>query len=254
MNCCKQLYVFDQTTGMWSTDEDVLIKILSTFTNQLHVARLDTKGEVKISEQSYGNTLSLMKRMPSLLAAICKNDQWLAKNRNSSLGMILFDNGYYNFHTSTFHDGFNSSILFMGKIHHHYDPSSVDRNYIDSIRERFFYMPIGEDVGQYYIKNLARALAGDMMKRFIVSLGHSNSGKSTLAKALMASLHGYVAAFSAENFNDRQTSNDEAQLNRPFFLLWYKRIIISNEVKVTAHGDHKTTMNGTYYYYYTYTY
>ena len=70
----------------------------------------------------------------------------------------------------------------------------------------------------------------------------------------MASLHGYVAAFSAENFNDRQTSNDEAQLNRPFFLLWYKRIIISNEVKVTAHGGHKTTMNGTYHYYYTYTY
>ena len=69
-----------------------------------------------------------------------------------------------------------------------------------------------------------------MLKRLFMCLGDSNTGKSTLTKALQSSFGEYVGTFNAECFNHKETSQDEAQIMRWALLMRFKRIIFSNEL------------------------
>jgi hypothetical protein len=102
--------------------------------------------------------------------------------------------------------------------------------YMETIRERLFCLSLGKEVGDYVILNLARGLAGDMMKRIMFGLGMSNTGKGIMTKALQLSCGQYVDTFNAENLAYTTSSSDEAQKLRWAYLLQSKRIIISNEI------------------------
>ena len=104
---------------------------------------------------------------------------------------------------------------------------------MESIKYRLFYEPLGKDVGDFFILNLSRGLAGDKMKRILFGLGASNTGKSTITKALIKTCSDYVGTFDGNNFAYRNTSNDSASQNRWLMLLKHKRLIFSNEVKST---------------------
>ena len=102
--------------------------------------------------------------------------------------------------------------------------------YMETIKQRLFCLSLGGDVGNYLILNLARGLAGDMMKRVMFGLGMSNTGKGIMTKALQLSCGQYVDTFNAENLAYSTSSNDEAQKLRWAYLLQHKRIVISNEI------------------------
>ena len=59
---------------------------------------------------------------------------------------------------------------------------------MDTRKERLFSSPLGKEVGNYLILNLARAFAGDHMKRITFGLGSSNTGKGILTKACQLSM------------------------------------------------------------------
>jgi phage/plasmid-associated DNA primase len=67
----------------------------------------------------------------------------------------------------------------------------------------------------------------------MVGLGASNTGKSTITKALLKTCNEYVGTFDGNNFAYRNTGNDSASQNRWLMLLKNKRIIFSNEIKST---------------------
>jgi hypothetical protein len=233
--CKETLYAFDMETGLWDSDHTSHLKIIQQFSDNLHVIR-KVKDEIVVTEHSYGNTLSLMEKIPVLIKTLCRNENWLKQKQSSSLGKILFENGYYDFKAQKFYDksiyGFNPEILFMGRIHHQF--SDFNLTYIDSIKQRLFYDTLGKEVGDYLILNLARGLAGDMMKRILFGLGGTNSGKTILTSAVTLSCGDYVGGFNAENLAYRNSSNDEAQIMRWALLLRFKRLIFSNEMKSTV--------------------
>lgn len=242
--CLENLYVFDNETGMWSTCKILISKIIKSFSDDLRVVitSLGT-GEKYLSNKSYGNTASLMEKILPFIKTLCINDNWLKQKQYTSLGKILFDNGYYDFKKEFFYDkeehGFNPEIVFMGKIHHNFVPFDEEElEYMEDVKQRLFYNALGEEVGNYLITNLARGLAGDMMKRILFGLGDTDCGKSVLANAVNLSCGDYVGSFNAENLAYRKSSNDEAQVMRWALLLRYKRIIFSNEMKSTS------TLNG----------
>jgi hypothetical protein len=98
-------------------------------------------------------------------------------------------------------------------------------DYMETIKQRLFCLSLGEEVGDYVILNLARGLAGDMMKRIMFGLGMSNTGKGIMTKALQLSCGQYVDTFNAENLAYSTSSSDEAQKLRQ-----HKRIVVSNEI------------------------
>ena len=170
-----------------------------------------------------------------------KNDGWFDNIFSSSLGFILFENGYYDFKNSKFicidSDDFDSSIIFMEKINYDYDEYLIDYNYMETIKDKLFYKPFGRDVGEYYILNLARGLAGDCMKRCLFGIGDSNTGKSILTSILKACIGGYFGDYNAVNLTYKKSNNDEGQKLRWVMLLQYKRIIVSNELQVGCDID-----------------
>ena len=232
----NELYVFDDKTGMWKNDRNTQNLIVSRFTEELWVG---IKGKYDILEastvKSYGNTTILFTQMLEKLKILCIDDNWLKRTASSSLGKLLFNNGYFDLRENIFYNNFNHEIVFSGKIYQDYNAifTAKDETYIESIKKRLFYEPLGKDVGDFFMLNLARGLAGDMMKRIIFGLGASNTGKSTITKSLLKTCSDYVGTFDGNNFAYRNTSNDSASQNRWLMLLKHKRIIFSNEIKST---------------------
>jgi phage/plasmid-associated DNA primase len=106
--------------------------------------------------------------------------------------------------------------------------------YMASVDKRLFIDPLGAEVADYWLLNLARGLAGDLMKRLLFGLGSTDCGKSTITTACKNSLGGYFGSFNGESLAYRNCSQDEASQMRWVMLLRYKRLIFSNEMKSTV--------------------
>ena len=232
----NELYVFDDLTGLWKNERNIQNVIVSRFTNELWIGIKGKNDSLEASKvKSYGNTTTLFIQMLEKLKTLCIDDNWLRRTAASSLGKLLFNNGYFDLLTNTFYNTFNPDIVFGGKIYQDYNPifTDTDTLYMESIKHRLFYEPLGKAVGDFLILNLARGLAGDIMKRILFGLGLSNTGKSTITKALLKTCSDYVGTFDGNNFAYRNTSNDSASQNRWLMLLKNKRLIFSNEIKST---------------------
>jgi len=238
--CLGELYVYDKTTGKWDNKETAHYRVIMTLSDKLFLLTNDKDGNAVRTKNSYGNTEGLMKKLPKIIKTLCEDNNWIDIQQYSSLGKILFTNGYYDFKQGKFYekdeDGFNSpEILFINRINRSFDPfDDEDMTYIANIKKRFFHDPLGIDMGNYMALNLARGLAGDKMKRIIFGLGGTNCGKSVLTTACRLSCGEYVGNFNAENLAYRQTSNDEASIMRWAMLARFKRLIFSNEIKNTT--------------------
>ena len=148
------------------------------------------------------------------LKSLCVNNNWMIETQHTSLGKLLFSNGYYDFKTDTFYNNYDPNIVFHYKIYRKYDENKRDNKYIKDVLERFIYNQLGETVGNYFLLNIARGIAGDLMKKYFFGLGDTNAGKSTVVKACISSFGEYIGSFNAENLCFRNTSNDEASQMR----------------------------------------
>jgi hypothetical protein len=191
----------------------------------------DSKGETKISCRGYGCTTSLINHMIPFIKSLCTNNDWIKENQATSLGKLLFKNGFLDMKTNIFNKVFDSNIVFFYNIKRNYEPEKVDVQYMNSIRERLFKNALGEDRTDYFLLSLARGLAGDQTKKMLFGLGISNAGKSTATNACQAAFGGYVSTFNAGNLAHNNSTQDEAQVLRWAYMLKHKRLLFSNEVK-----------------------
>lgn len=234
--CLGVLYVFNKESGMWESNQNSYYTIIKKFERELIVLVLMKDGWTATTK-SYGNTLSLMEKIPVLIKTFCCDNNWLKQSQYSSLGKILFNNGYFDLKEGQFYskEEINPNVVFFGKIHHDFTNfNDEEMEYMTDLEQRLFFNMLGEEVGTYLMVMFARGLAGDMMKNIMFCLGDTDCGKSTLTTAITMSCGDYVGSFNAENLAYRNTSNDEAQIMRWAMLLRYKRFIFSNEIKSTA--------------------
>lgn len=171
-----------------------------------------------------------------------KDDSWFNKSVKSSLGKILFTNGYYDFKQELFypfdHENYDHSIVFLEQIYYDYTVlSNEERDNMEKYKQQLFYTPFGKTLGDYYILQIARGLAGDSMKRCLFGIGSGNTGKSLMTSIIKSVCGGYYGAFNANNIAYSKSSNDEAQKLRWVMLLQTKRIVISNEIQSNVEID-----------------
>jgi len=176
------------------------------------------------------------------------NDEWTNDMFKSSLGKILFKNGYYDFHKGKFltftNEDYDHSIIFIKHIDYDFViPKTVDKgdntfvfaDYVADVKRRLFIDPFGEAMADYYILNLARGLAGDAMKRILFGIGDADTGKSTITTALDKCAGSYFGTFNGNNLALKKFANpDDAQALRWVMLLMGCRIIASNEIAPDA--------------------
>jgi hypothetical protein len=228
--CNQQLYV----SGMWSTSKAIQNNLIGSLSDKLNIIKMTPEG-AKYTGKNYGNNHGKRKDVYEFIHQKTVDGDWILRSQYTSLGKILFTNGYYNFKKSVFESSkindFDPNIVIHCRIDHdfnHFD--GADEEYIETVKHRLFGLPLGEEVEDYLILYLARSLAGDMMKRVMFGLRMSNTGKGIMTKALQLSLGQYVDTFNAENLAYSASSTDEAAKLRWAMLLQAKRIIISNEI------------------------
>ena len=167
---------------------------------------------------------------------------WVANMYKSSLGKILFTNGYYDFKKTKFFafadKDYDHSVIFVVHLSYPYvipqEPSF--KEYVTSVKKRLFIDPFDEKMANYYILNLARGLAGDAMKRIIMAVGASDTGKSTITNAMNIVCGKYMGTFNGNNLIVKKfANNDDAQALRWILLLKACRIIVSNEISNEAY-------------------
>jgi len=130
-------------------------------------------GEVKTD--NYGESSTLMKKVVPFVNMAARDEEWLQRTDDSSLGYLLFKDGIYNMVTSEFKPGFDPNIVFHVNVpwkFPRYDKEKV-KYAMDISFNRLFKDP------KPMIAALARAIAGDItLKSFYFCPGDSNSGKS----------------------------------------------------------------------------
>lgn len=245
-NEIKNVFVYSKYTfyfkqnNIWIYNEKNIRGILVNYILNSNIYKLSDKDELLYYSQNRKNAINIAECVKDKVM-VNKNDGWSDNIFNSSLGYLLFNNGYYDFKNSKFinveDENFNTNIIFMEKIEYNYDINLIDDKSIKNIKDKLFYKPFGENVGDYYILNIARGLAGDCMKRCIFGIGNSNTGKSILTNCCKSSFGGYFGDFNAVNLVYKKSNNDEAQKLRWLMLLQYKRIIISNEMQTGCNID-----------------
>ena len=241
--CREQLYVFNRETGMYDTSDSTLTALLISLADRLHKIKF-VKGLPVRSERSYGNTCDQMSKLTKIIKSISRDDNWLNAMTPTSLGKLLFKNGYYDMAAGRFYDEFDPTIMFMGKIHDDFeDFTEEDLEYQSDIEERCFAQLLGgAENAHYVLTTFSRALAGDQQKRVIIGLGDTDTGKSMFTLILKSSLGDYCGEFNAGNLAYRSTSQDEAQQLRWAYLLRGCRLIISNEVKMNDGAELDSNM------------
>ena len=161
-----------------------------------------------------------------------KND--FEEKLNENVHLLCFTNGIFDYETLLFRDGKPDDMVSICTNVELKPLDDEGEGYLDDVKRRLFYEPLGKEVGDYFLLSIAQALSGKRLKRIEFGLGGTNRGKSTVTTACLSSLGDYAGSFNAENLAYRNTSQDEAQIMRWALLLRHKRIIFSNEMKSTV--------------------
>jgi muconolactone delta-isomerase len=231
----QEVIYHKQDNHMWSSNQREINAHLTLITLKSNIFKEGgKKDEIVPFVQNKKVATNVASMVLDMVIKNNKNDAWISTAPKSSLRKVLFLNGYYDFLKGEFitfgNPAFDNSIVFFERINYSYEPTLDEK--IDDVKKRLFYDPLGKEVGDYMILNIARGLAGDCMKRILFCLGSGNTGKSILTLAIQHACGGYYGDFNAMNVAVKKNgSQDEAQNLRWVMLLKHKRIICSNEIK-----------------------
>ena len=237
VSCKGDLYMFIKNKGLWSSSNAEQRAIVASFSDNLHIIK-EKDGEEFKTNKSYGNDLKLQMTLLKYLESSNIDNKFIENSSRSTLGKLLFSNGYYDFRNKKFVTLDNikpyETVFFAGidrklknlKTH-------AQQAYKAELIKKLFHDPLGVEMGDYLMVNLARGLAGDMMKRVLFGLGGTNCGKSVFTTAMLEAFSPYAGTFNATNLSYNNNTGDEASKLRWALLLKDKRLIFSNEIKST---------------------
>lgn len=181
-----------------------------------------------------------------------KEDDFYDLAGKNTFRKLAFYNGVFDFEKQELLD-FSPEYFFTFK-------APVDfkcplRTTVREVKEKLFYDIFGNEKGEFFMKVVARALAGEVAdKRFIVALGKTNSGKGTLTEMLnnCFGLNKFIG-----NYDGRNLSSTGTRTLSWLYTNRNSRIILANEVdknraidanvlKMCANGGEPITATAKY--------
>jgi len=228
----RNIYIFDEETGLWSSDQTVLMKYVYKYRKELTFTRMTNFGP---STYDYGGTYSNINNMFKFVPTFVKtDDNFIDENIDTSKGKLLFANGIYHFDNDTFTEGFDINIVFDGRISRNFN-RNIDPELVKYVNKVIFEDPFESlEVSRYLKIGIARGLYGDYLsKMYYALIGSSDSGKGVVGTAIEESCKGYVGNFNSPNLYYTKNTADDEFKNKWMLPVANKRIAISSEMDVT---------------------
>ena len=237
-----EIYVYDDTEGLWSTRDSIKQSVISRFSSLLVYQPL--KGNPFNHALSHSKRDNIRKFIETSDSIRDNGSRAFKETQGSGFYKLLFRNGYYDGlaeaffpkqtitirnHSETFFGHF--STVFFSRIDN--DWREIDEDGIaktEEIAEKTYYRMFGHDLGEYILSLYALILMGAPFKGFLEFLGSTNSGKSTAITFLKKSFDGYIADGQTENFVVKST--DFRAIDRQYAWIvdhWPKRLMLFSE-------------------------
>lgn len=242
IRCQSETIVFDDSTGLWTTDRDVLWRYVHRHSSKLLWMQNSPRGTTVFD---YGGCAMQIGRMLSMLSNhIDTNNDFWEEHIDTSIGKLLFEDGILDMATMEFTEGFDPSIVFVDRIPRPFR-ARVDAAAKRRVHDLLFVDPFTttqreQGLPAYQAKAMARILAGNYRDRTsFFNIGDTSTGKGLLAEALSKSTGSYMSFFNIKSFMLNTLGGDAAK-NMSFLApIKYKRGAISNEppLGVTLDGN-----------------
>jgi phage/plasmid-associated DNA primase len=221
--CENTLYVYDKQSGLWNCTEKAIHQQLL--------------GQYAVEMGHWLETINSWSKLYSMLQTLSGDATFLQRVHQSSLGKVLFRNGFYNFNTKTFSSEFDPSIFFPFRIERDYNPIR-NTNHIEYVNLTLFVLPFSsKSTGTFIKQSLARAIAGCIRdKRIYFNIGPPNAGKGVLTDAMSESFGPYVGTFNG-GVLQCQADKDSSLRNKEFYENRWCRALFSNEMPMNKPID-----------------
>ena len=226
------VYVFDPSTGMWSTKESDLIAAVHRHKDALTFRQSNTDGHEVV--YNYGGCTKNIKNMLVHLRPILPDGKFISSHMDASLAYLLFEDGIFHIPTQTFSAGFDKTKVFAARIPRKF-PATRDAALEAVVNEKLFELPLQNiGVGRYLKMRLARSLAGCYRdKKFVCVLGEADCSKGTLTNAMRKAFGDFVVEYNANHLKyNARSGADEAKKLSWLIPIMNARLAISNEVRM----------------------
>jgi len=225
----NDLYIFDEKTGIWSRDENILNQRITDAGSILHFRTMNEQGLITIC--NYSGSVKLRENMKKVLKTVVAQTEFLEKGRSKSFAKLLFQDGVYDFQNDTFNKGFNKDIVFDFAISYpHCESNDVDEYFV---MKHLFIEPFANaQTPSIFLHFLMRGLIGDYrMKKMLVLLGETNSSKGTTTTFLQSAFQGNVGTFNPNVLLLNKQSDAHREMG---WLLPHanRRLLLSNEMRI----------------------
>ena len=167
VHCRDDFYVFNDSNGMWECDNKFVLfkKILMNLEDKLVVYSSNESETGKPSNQSYGNTASLMNQVCSIMPSLTVDNHWYTRVNESGKMKLPFKDGIYDFKKGEWEEGFDPEIPFFDSIPFNFPKR--DEEVIKEVNKAFFETPFQNErlsTGVYFKRRLAIAFASLLLK------------------------------------------------------------------------------------------
>jgi hypothetical protein len=215
--CDNMLFVYDKETGLWNSDE---IAIHQQFLKQY-----------KVEMGDWLETVREWTKLYTMLKTQNGDPMFLERVNLTSLGKLLFKNGFYDFETKVFSTQFDAQIFFPFRIERNYN-ALRNEAHVTYVNLTLFVLPFAtRETGIFVKKSLARAIAGCIRdKRLYFNIGPPNASKGVLTDALSSCYGPYIGTFNGGILQVSQGDKDTSLRFKEYFESRYCRIMISNEI------------------------
>lgn len=229
-------WLFDNKTGQWSQDQQVLRNYLNTYATDMIFYQVGPTGD-KISDYS-GKESNIRNMIVNIDRHLTPID-FLNTRGFSGVGKFLFENGIYDMKTKTFTEGFDPKYLFFSRIPRKY--VSQDKELCKKVHKMLFedpYISEEQDIqATWFKRGIARALYGDVFshKNCYITVGQPNCGRGLLTSALEQAYGDYVTLFSPNALiYNANNSSDDAKKLAWVVPLANSRLSIGNEITMDS--------------------
>jgi hypothetical protein len=247
LKLCESNYYFKDDTGLWISNKQSINNALIK-----QALELNYKQATALGPLPYSSVLSGAKNIVNAtLAIVPESPTFLNELFESSLGKICWENGWYDFETNKFTEGFED-IKTTIKIPRKFP----DRNEEDitELKNKIIIPIFGDlddvekeeiqkgvkvkvkepSLAKSSLQSFARSLAGRVDKTWRVIIGERNSGKSKWIDLLKTAFGNYSVVVAGDNFIFERAGNgaDKAKKMSWSIALEFARFANTSEIKI----------------------